>query len=140
MLTWTMSSVITLPRTNFLLRSPFWRGRKPTPRLRTASTLTPPCTSGLMGVPSLSLPPVIWRLTLGRLAIDPSITSPILLPMRGWALGPSTSTAWHLPVLGSDMLSLNLANLIHSPQHGVNHTLGCPYLTFSCFLCSLISW
>ena len=106
----TISSVIVLPRTVLRCLSPFLFGEKPAPPLSTTFRRTPPCTFPLMGTPSLSEPPRICTLCAGMSTAEPSIFSPILLPMSGAARASSSSTTFDVPALGSDTITLNFAS------------------------------
>jgi len=107
MFIWTISSVMTLPRIVLRCLAPSSGGMNPTPPLRTILRRTPPWTLGLMGKPSLSQPPVIWALFPGCSIIEPSIISPIFLPMSGAARASSSSTALDVPACGSETITLN---------------------------------
>lgn len=105
-LTCEMAGLSSLPRTVFLLEIPFLLGLNPgVPRIKTRF-LPLPWTSGRIGNPDVSLPPVIFSLYPGSPRTSPSTTSPTALPTRAFVLASSSSYWMDFPVSGSEITSL----------------------------------
>jgi hypothetical protein len=107
MFTCEMSKLNSLPRTVLRLAIPFLSGLKPG-GLRISTRFLPlPWTSGRIGNPAESLPPVIFNLYPGRPNISPSIISPTCLPAIAFVFASSNSYWMAFPVSGSEITSLN---------------------------------
>jgi hypothetical protein len=87
------------PLINFLILFPSVVFLIPTPLESKTYFFTPPCTSGRIGVPDLSLPPVIFILPPAMPITEESIISPIFEPSNGLAALSFNSWEILLPLL-----------------------------------------
>src|SRR5215216_5825369 len=115
---WYISSVTRLPLTSFLTLAPSKGLFIPTPLESKTYFFTPPCTSARIGVPDLSLPPVIFIFPASTPIIEESRMSPTLEPSNGCAEISLISLETLFPV-GSEITNLKCANIRYHPFYKI---------------------